>query len=586
MLAILVLALASTAHGAQSLIVYNQPVDVDSIMLKVGQDVVIIVASDNYDSYTAYIGFDNGVVHGDFSFMMSWSIAGDLRDVTDYNLPAFYGYSIVANGLVVTPSPGDHFVFTYKAQQIGQTTLKLYNETFSSVIDSVDIKIVAATMGTAFSYQGHLLDDNEVADGVYDFEFELYDAPLAGNQLANTIDMNDIDVIDGLFAVELDFGSGIFDGDGVWLQSAIRPGNSDANFTTFAPRQTIMPTPYALHAATVGVPLELSASSGPPIISATNTGAGTGVYGKGTGQASRGVSGEALGNTGIGVQGTASGDQGSGVYGVGSGSAAHGVVGLASGDSSRGVYGRAINAGDVTNYGGYFVADGAQGRGVYGEASNSGDVINYGGYFRAEGRGGRGVYSQVTGGDSIGVQGVASNSGDVANYGGYFQATGKRGRGIFSRASGTNGRGVHAFADSGSGIGVESSGGGCDFYASGPGIDYGWGSSIRWKTDISPIDEPLEKLILVRGVYFNWDADHGGHHDVGMIAEEVGEVMPEIVVYEENGIDASGMDYGKLTPLLVEAVKELKVKNDSLEERVEALERAILQLAKTKESEL
>ena len=42
-----------------------------------------------------------------------------------------------------------------------------------------------------------------------------------------------------------------------------------------------------------------------------------------------------------------------------------------------------------------------------------------------------------------------------------------------------------------------------------------------------------------------------------MIAEEVGEVLPEIVQYEENGIDANGMDYSKLTPLLVEAIKEL-----------------------------
>jgi len=47
-----------------------------------------------------------------------------------------------------------------------------------------------------------------------------------------------------------------------------------------------------------------------------------------------------------------------------------------------------------------------------------------------------------------------------------------------------------------------------------------------------------------------------------MIAEEVGEVLPEIVHYEENGVDAMGMDYSKLTPLLVEAVKALMEKVD------------------------
>ncbi len=111
-----------------------------------------------------------------------------------------------------------------------------------------------------------------------------------------------------------------------------------------------------------------------------------------------------------------------------------------------------------------------------------------------------------------------------------------------------------------------------DFYASGIGIDYGSSSSIRWKTNIRPIDSPLEKIMNLRGVYYNWDAEHGGSHDLGMIAEEVGEVLPEIVQYEENGIDAEGLDYSKLTPLLVEAVKALKKENDELQEQNNRLE--------------
>jgi hypothetical protein len=113
-----------------------------------------------------------------------------------------------------------------------------------------------------------------------------------------------------------------------------------------------------------------------------------------------------------------------------------------------------------------------------------------------------------------------------------------------------------------SGIGVYGDGQASDFYAGGPGIDYDSPSSIRWKRDIKVIDEPLEKVLRLRGVYFNWDAEHGGHHNVGMVAEEVGKVLPEIVSYEQNGIDARGMDYGKLTPLLVEAVKALKTEID------------------------
>ena len=55
----------------------------------------------------------------------------------------------------------------------------------------------------------------------------------------------------------------------------------------------------------------------------------------------------------------------------------------------------------------------------------------------------------------------------------------------------------------------------------------------------------------------------GGQHDLGMIAEEVGAVLPEIVNYEENGVDAIGMDYSKMTPLLVEAVNALRSEKDA-----------------------
>ena len=62
---------------------------------------------------------------------------------------------------------------------------------------------------------------------------------------------------------------------------------------------------------------------------------------------------------------------------------------------------------------------------------------------------------------------------------------------------------------------------------------------------------------------YTWDAEHGGHHDVGFIAEEVGAVLPEVVVYEANGVDAHGMDYTKVTPLVVEAVNALRHEKDA-----------------------
>lgn len=187
------------------------------------------------------------------------------------------------------------------------------------------------------------------------------------------------------------------------------------------------------------------------------------------------------------------------------------------------------------------------------------------------------IYSEAaTGGNFIGVYGYASDIAQTVNYGGHFVAAGKNGHGVYGYASyigadnynfgghftavGSNGRGVHAYGKA------------YDFYAAGPGEDYGSASSIRWKRNIVEIDNPLEKLAELRGVYFDWDEEHGGHHDVGMIAEEVGKVLPEIVVYEANGIDADGMDYSKLTPLLVEAVNELQQIVEAQQKRIEELE--------------
>ncbi|MCJ7778552.1 MAG: hypothetical protein MUP16_09590, partial [Sedimentisphaerales bacterium] len=106
----------------------------------------------------------------------------------------------------------------------------------------------AAPMGTAWTYQGRLMDANVPADGLYDLQFKLYDVNVAGTQKGSTIDVNELDVIDGQFTILLDFGSDVFNGDDRWLQIGVRPGvQKDPNeYTTLSPRQKVTPTPYAL----------------------------------------------------------------------------------------------------------------------------------------------------------------------------------------------------------------------------------------------------------------------------------------------------------------------------------------------------
>lgn len=105
----------------------------------------------------------------------------------------------------------------------------------------------SAPMGTAWTYQGRLMDANDPADGLYDFMFGLFDGPEGFGELGVQV-IHDLDVIDGYFTVELDFGSDVFDGSERWLHIEIRPGElHDPNeYTMITPRQRIAPTPYAL----------------------------------------------------------------------------------------------------------------------------------------------------------------------------------------------------------------------------------------------------------------------------------------------------------------------------------------------------
>jgi hypothetical protein len=109
----------------------------------------------------------------------------------------------------------------------------------------------AALMGTAWTYQGRLMDANKPADGLYDLQFKVYDANVLGTQKGSTIDVNEVDVNDGYFTVLLDFDS-VFDGDARWLEIAVRPGElKDPNtYKALSPRQKVTPTPYAIYAKT------------------------------------------------------------------------------------------------------------------------------------------------------------------------------------------------------------------------------------------------------------------------------------------------------------------------------------------------
>lgn len=90
----------------------------------------------------------------------------------------------------------------------------------------------------------------------------------------------------------------------------------------------------------------------------------------------------------------------------------------------------------------------------------------------------------------------------------------------------------------------------------GEAIADGWAtySSRRWKRNIETLHGALGKIEQLRGVSYELKAN--GKREVGVIAEEVGAVIPEVVTWDENGKDARSVDYSRLTALLIEATKE------------------------------
>ena len=110
-------------------------------------------------------------------------------------------------------------------------------------------------------------------------------------------------------------------------------------------------------------------------------------------------------------------------------------------------------------------------------------------------------------------------------------------------------------------------------YASSDVVAY-FSSDVRLKDNIIRIESPLEKIAKLRGIEFNWNDNQDiypvGKRDLGVVAQEVEEVLPEIVETRASGYKA--VKYEKLTPLLIEAVKELSKENEDLKARLKSLE--------------
>ena len=98
-----------------------------------------------------------------------------------------------------------------------------------------------------------------------------------------------------------------------------------------------------------------------------------------------------------------------------------------------------------------------------------------------------------------------------------------------------------------------------------------YSSDKRLKDNIVRIENPLEKVGKIGGYTFDWNDKQQTYtgKDVGVIAQEIQEVLPELVTERDNGYLA--VKYEKIVPLLIESIKELKQEIDDIKQKCDCL---------------
>ncbi|GAB4385967.1 MAG: hypothetical protein Kow0022_13740 [Phycisphaerales bacterium] len=275
------------------------------------------------------------------------------------------------------------------------------------------------------------------------------------------------------------------------------------------------------------------------------TGFTYGVYGSIASAQGAGVAGISteLNGTGWGVYGAANGAYGRGVVGYASSESTAltiGVWGRARSTAGVGVYGNS-QATDGFTYGGYFQADSTDGIGCSGYVpALTGET--YGGYFTANSTDGVGVFGDAT-----------SRTGFT--YGGYFRSDSTQGRAVFAYAASPNGpsRAIYAVCNSPTGYAGYFGG---HVYATGSITQ---ASRRSLKDDIRPLSGALDAVLAMNPVSYRWNAKAGpsleGVRDIGFIADEMFEVVPDLVELDNAG-EPESIAYAKLTAVLAGAVKE------------------------------
>jgi len=180
------------------------------------------------------------------------------------------------------------------------------------------------------------------------------------------------------------------------------------------------------------------------------------------------------------------------------------------------------------------------------------------------------TYINSTGANGLVInndEGLTTNSGRIFFEGNSTTALMQEADDFSIRTGATTGTssGTERFRVNTSGVGVTG-----DVNATGDVVAY-YSSDKRLKDNIIRIENPLEKVEKIGGYTFDWNDNQQTYtgKDVGVIAQEIQEVLPELVTERDNGYLA--VKYEKIVPLLIESIKELKQEVDDIKQKCDCL---------------
>jgi len=149
------------------------------------------------------------------------------------------------NNFKLTDSP--HSLEIQLMTRASETTRTVFVAILAILVLSVSpIESAFATSDSSFAYQGRVRKDGFLINGPVDLRFSLWTAVNGGSQVGPQEERGGVIVDKGLFAVTLNFGPEAFSGDPRWIQLEVRHPAGSGTWTIVSPRQPMTATPYSL----------------------------------------------------------------------------------------------------------------------------------------------------------------------------------------------------------------------------------------------------------------------------------------------------------------------------------------------------